>query len=328
MADYLARRILYAVITLLGITVAVFALIHAVPGDPISYYASSAGRALPPEIVERIRAEHHLDDPLPVQYARWLGRTARLDFGESFVDRRPVIRRIGERLPRTLVLNLSALLLALAVAIPLGFWSAARPGRLIDRGSALVLVLLYSLPTFWVALLLVRLFSLELGLFPLFGLSSDDYGSFNLLGKVADRAWHLTLPVITLAVGQFALFARFLRSAVLESAAKPFTVAARARGVTETRALVAHAGRNALVPLVTLLGVAVPYLLSGSVVVETIFALDGMGRLYFDSVMARDYPTIMALTVIGAVVTLAAYLCTDLIYPLVDPRIRIRREEQ
>jgi peptide/nickel transport system permease protein len=328
MADYLARRLLYALITFLGITTAVFALIHSVPGDPVSYYAASSGRSLPPAVAEQIRKEHRLDQPLAVQYAHWLGQTVRFDFGESFVDRRPVMRRILERLPNTLLLNACAMILALSIALPLGFLSAARPGRWLDRGSAVVLVLLYSLPGFWVALLLVRMFAIDLQLFPLFGMTSDHYESLGMLGKIADRAWHLTLPVVTLALGQFALFARFSRSAVLEAAHQPFTIAARARGLSEGRALVTHAGRNALVPLVTLLGVAVPYLLSGSVIIETIFAWNGLGRLYYDSVLARDYPTIMGLTVIGAVVTLIAYIVTDLLYPLVDPRIRIGGPER
>jgi peptide/nickel transport system permease protein len=323
MAEYLARRIFYAAITLLGITFAIFLLVHSVPGDPISYLASESTRALDPAAVAQIRQDFDLDRPLPARYARWLGRTLRLDFGESFVDRRPVMRRIAEKLPNTLLLNVCAFALALGVALPLGFAAAAKPGRLLDRSSGLVLILLYSLPAFWIALLLIHTLAVDLRFFPLFGMHSSNYAAMSPLQQLLDRLWHLALPVVTLAVGQCALFARFSRSAVLEAAHQPFTVAARARGLSEFRALVTHAGRNALLPMVTLLGMAVPHLLSGSVIIETIFAWDGLGRLYYDSILARDYPMIMGLTVIGAVATLLAYLITDLLYPLLDPRVRI-----
>jgi peptide/nickel transport system permease protein len=328
MAEYVARRLGYALLTLIGITVAVFALIHSVPGDPITYYLANSGRGIDPEVAAQIRKTHHLDEPLWSQYAIWASRVARLDFGESFVDRQPVIRRIARRLPNTVLLNGCALLVALVLAIPLGFLSALNAGRWFDRGSGLLLLLLYSLPAFWVALLLMEFFSVRLGVLPLFGMTSNDYSMLGPMDRLGDRAWHLVMPMAALAYGQLALFARFLRNAVLEASQQPFVMAARARGLSHGRAVVTHAGRNALVPLITLLGVSVPFLLSGSVIVETIFAWDGVGRLYYDSILSRDYPTIMGLTVVGAVATLLSYLLTDLLYPMVDPRVRAAWREK
>lgn len=324
MLSYVSRRLLYAALTFLGITVVVFILIHAVPGDPVEYYIGiQAGPRPPRAVIEQIRTEHRLDQPLVTQYLFWLKSAATLDFGRSFLDRRPVSSKIAEKLPNTFALNALALMVALAIAIPAGLAGALRPRRWFDRSSGLAFLLLYSLPNFWVGLLLMQLFSVQLEILPLYGMRSTDSEQLPLGARLADQVAHLVLPVATLAYTQLAIFARFSRSALLEVIHQDFIIAARAKGLSEQAVVFRHALRNALIPLITLLGLTIPYLISGSVIVEQLFQWDGVGRLYFQAVLARDYPTVMGLTVATAVVTLLASLIADLLYGLADPRIRV-----
>ena len=320
MIAYVIRRLLYALITFFGITVATFALIHSVPGDPARLYA---GMRASEARVQDIRHEFHLDEPLPRQYFRWLRGILTFDFGRSIVDREEVTRRIFRRLPRTVLLNAIALAIAAAIGIPAGLWSAAHAGRLFDRGSAVSFFLLYSLPTFWIGLLLMEFFSVRLGILPLLGVTSDGYAEMTAGQQLADRLQHLVLPVITLAYGELAIFARFSRAALREVIGQDFVTTARAKGAGEAAVVWNHAARNALLPLITLMGLIVPSLISSSVIVEDIFQWDGIGQLYFDSIRARDYPTVMALTVVTAVVTLLAMLVADLCYSVADPRVRL-----
>lgn len=324
MTTYLVRRLLYAVLTFFGITVATFALIHSVPGDPISFYMGRAGiNSLSPATVAALRHEFHLDQPLPVQYLHWLRSAVTFDFGSSVIDRRPVRAVILEKLPGTFQLNSLAFLLAASLGIPIGLWSAARTGHLVERASAVGFFLLYSLPSFWVALLLIRFFSVRYNLLPLFGMVSDYYSDLSPAGKLGDRLAHLVLPVITLTYGQLAIFARFSKSAVTEVIRQDFITAARAKGAGPVAVIWRHAFRNALIPMITLLGLTIPYLMSGSVIVEQIFQWDGVGLLYYNAILARDYPVVMALTVVTAVVTLLAGLLADILYSFADPRVRV-----
>lgn len=328
MLAYTARRLLYAVITFFGITVATFTLIHSVPGDPVSFFAGAAGINASPQVLDAIRREHALDRPIPEQYLRWLFDAVTLDFGRSIIDRRPVRTRIAQKLPHTLLLNVLAFVLAAAIGIPIGLWSAVRAGRLLDRTSAVLFFLLYSLPTFWVALLLIEWLSVRLGILPLFGMYSDGYESMSGAGQLMDRTRHLILPVITLTYAQLAIFARFSRSALAEVIRQDFITTARAKGAGDGAVMFRHGLRNALLPLITLLGLTIPFLLSGSVIVEEIFQWDGIGLLYFDSIRTRDYPTVMGLTVMTAVVTLLAGLAADLLYAVADPRVRVGEGRQ
>jgi len=324
MTSYIARRLFYAVLTFLGITVVTFTLIHAVPGDPIDFLASKGMRNISsPAQVAALRHELHLDRPLVVQYLYWFRGIVTLDFGRSTIDRRLVIDRIAEKLPRTFALNTTAFLLAALIGLPVGLWSATRSGRLVERGSSVFFFLLYSLPTFWVALLLMEWFAVRLNVLPLFGMSSDDYASMTTAQQFADRARHFVLPVLTLCYGQIAILARFTKSSLTEVIRQDFITTARAKGAGEGAVLLVHAFRNALIPLVTLLGLIVPSLISGSVIVETMFQWDGVGRLYFDAIYARDYPTVLGLTVATAVATLLASLAADVLYAVADPRIRV-----
>jgi peptide/nickel transport system permease protein len=324
MGRYLLRRLVYAVLTFFGITVVTFALIHSVPGDPITFFIGRAGAStIPPAVLEAIRHEYHLDRPLPVQYLYWLRDVVTLDFGHSIVERRAVGELVLEKLPNTLQLNTLAFLIAAAIGIPIGLWSAQRSGRPIERASAVLFFLLYSLPSFWVALLLMQFFSVRMDVFPLFGMTSDDYYELSAAGRVADRMRHMVLPVLTLTYAQLAIFARFSKSALTEVIRADFITAARARGAGEAAVMWRHAFRNALIPLITLLGLTIPYLISGSVIVEQIFQWDGIGLLYYDAILTRDYPVVMGLTVATALVTLFASVLADVLYALADPRVRL-----
>ena len=324
MISYLIRRLLYAVLTFFGITLATFILIQSVPGDPISFFIGRAGlNSIPDGTLENIRREFHLDEPLPMQYLWWLKSAVTFDFGTSISDRTPVRERILQKLPNTFLLNTIAFSLAALIGIPVGLWSATRAGRKIERATAVGFFLLYSLPSFWVALLLMQFFAVRLQIFPLLGMTSDDYFELSTGAQLADRLRHLVLPVTTMAYAQLALFARFSRSALTEVIRQDFITAARAKGVGNAAVLWNHAFRNALIPLITLLGITVPYLISGSVIVEQIFEWDGVGLLFFDAVLTRDYPTVMGLTVVTAVVTLFASLLADVLYAVADPRVRL-----
>ena len=324
MAAYLLRRFLYAILTFFGITVVTFTLIHAVPGDPITFYLGSSGMPnLSPNAIAVLKHDFHLDEPLPAQYLYWLRGAVTLDFGRSTRDHRPVTERILEKLPNTLQLNGIAFLLAAAIGIPIGLWSATRSGRRLERASAVFFFLLYSLPSFWVALWLMQIFAVRLGVLPIFGMTSDDYLDLSTAQKLADRLRHLVLPVLTLTYAQLAIFARFSKSALTEVIRQDFITTARAKGAGEAVVLWHHAMRNALIPLITLLGLTIPYLISGSVIVEQIFQWDGAGLLYYDAILSRDYPTVMGLTVATALITLFAGVFADVLYALADPRVRL-----
>ncbi|MGZ8851183.1 MAG: ABC transporter permease [Thermoanaerobaculia bacterium] len=322
MAVYIVRRLLYAILTFFGITIATFVLIHAVPGDPTTFYLMNI-RNVSPDVIAAIRHEQHLDEPLPVQYVYWLHDAATLEFGRSVIDRRPVRERIFEKLPNTVELNLIAFLVAVGIGLPVGLWSAERSGRTAERISAVTFFLLYSLPAFWVALLLMQFFAVRHDLLPLFGMASEDADLLSPAGRFVDHVRHLILPVITLSFAQIAIFVRFSKSAVTEVIRQDYITTARAKGVSPPLVLWRHAFRNALIPLVTLLGLTVPGLLSGSVIVEQMFEWDGIGRLYLQSILRRDYPTVMALTVATSVVTLLVSLAADILYAVADPRIRL-----
>lgn len=320
MIRYVLRRLLLAVPTLFGIVVLVFLLLHLAPGSPVSALGGESGRRVSGRAAEEMRRVYGLDRPLPERFAVWLGRVARLDFGESFVDRRPVTDRVREALPYTLSLNGIALLLTLAIAIPLGVSAGGKPEGPFDRISGAVLFALYSLPAFWAALLLQTLFAVELRWLPLYGVGSDE--AVPGWGGLLDRLAHLALPVACLTYGSLAFVARLVRSGIAEGIRTDYFLAARARGASYRTALWRHAFPNALLPLITLLGLILPALLSGSVIIEQIFAWPGLGRLYFDSILSRDYPVVLALSLLGAVATLAAALAADIAIAAADPRVR------
>ncbi len=321
MIGYVARRLLLAIPTLAGIVLAVFLLMRIAPGDPASAAGRLSGRRISRSAAEAMRRTYGLDRPLAVQIGDWYARAVRLDFGRSFQDHRPVVRRIAEALPYTLLLNVLALLLSLAIAIPLGVAQARHEGSAFDRATSRAVFLLYSMPSFWMAMILVTVFSMRLEWLPLFGVASDPPPA-GFAAALLDRLAHLALPLACLTYGTLAFLTRLVRSSVAQELGREYVVAARAWGASESEALWRHAFRNALLPLITVLGLVVPGLLSGSVIVEQIFAWPGLGRLYFDAVLARDYPVVLGLTFLTAVATLAATFAADLLYAAADPRVR------
>jgi peptide/nickel transport system permease protein len=323
MRRYLFKRLLAMIPTLFGITVITFGLLRLAPGDPLGLSGEAVAPGLTAEQVQRLRAQRGIDRPLWEQYGRWVGRLARLDFGDSFQDGRPVSARISESLPATALLSGLALLLSFALAVPLGVVSAVRRDSALDRGVTIGLFLLYSLPSFWVAVSLLLLFSggRALSWFPMQGLFSSGYASLTAWGKFRDVGWHLVLPVGCLSYAALASISRYARGGMLEVLGQDYIRTARAKGLPERAVIWRHALRNAAIPILTLFGLMVPGILGGSVVVEQIFGIHGMGLLAFEALANRDYPTVMGVTTLVALVTLAATLLADVSCALADPRM-------
>ena len=321
MARYLIRRMLSFVPVLLLITVISFALMHLAPGKPTDA-STQFNPKVSLEARQRLEKLYGLDQPLLVQYAKWLGRIVRLDFGRSFLDERFVTQKIFERLPVTLAINVCSLLLVLIICIPLGVLAAVRPGSAFDRLTTVAVFIGYSTPSFWLALLCMGFFGVKLRWLPISGLHSLDYESFAPLARWFDAGWHLVLPVSISAFVSLAGLSRYMRSSMIEVLHQDYIRTARAKGLSELRVLFHHGLRNALLPIITILGLSIPDLIGGSVIAETIFSIPGMGRLFFDAVMARDYPVIMALVTIGGVLTMVGNFVADITYAYADPRIR------
>jgi peptide/nickel transport system permease protein len=322
MLNYLARRLLMMIPLLIGITLISFVVIHLAPGEPTDLQTDLNPKASA-EMRERLRERYDLDKPLHVQYGKWLGRLIQFDFGESFSqDRRPVFAKIVERLPVTILINVLSILTILAVAVPLGVLSAVRRNSAFDRITTVLVFTGFAMPSFWLALLLMDYLGVRLGLFPIVGLKSIGHEYLGFFRQGWDIVHHLILPVFVSAFGGLAGFSRYMRSNMLEVIGQDYILTARAKGLPESQVICRHALRNALLPVITILGRSVPGLIGGSVIFETIFAIPGMGKLFYDGVMMRDYPLIMGILVIGAVLTLIGNLLADVGYALADPRIR------
>ena len=328
MLNFIAKRLLLLLPLLVGITLISFAVIHLAPGEPTDIQTQLNPQASA-ELQERLRVQYGLDQPLYVQYGRWLGRLVQLDFGDSFAsDRRPVLDKIVERLPVTIMLNLLSIFLILAVSIPLGVVSAIRRNSGFDRATTIFVFTGFAMPSFWLALLLMDWLGVRLGWLPVSGLKSLGYEYLSWGNQIIDRLSHLVLPVFISAIGGLAGFSRYMRSNMLEVIRQDYILTARAKGLSERTVIYKHALRNALLPVITILGLSVPGLIGGSVIFETIFAIPGMGKLFYDGVMMRDYPLIMGILVMGAVLTLLGNLLADVCYALADPRIRHGQQQR
>jgi len=320
MLNYTLRRLAYLFPTLLGITIITFFVISLAPGDPVDVIQGGSMTArISPEAYEAMQKLYGLDKPIHMRYVTWLKRLITLDFGNSFVDHRPVTLKIREALPATLVLNIISLVLALLISIPLGLYAAVRQNSRFDRLGGTFLYMLYSLPEFWVALLLIMLFGVKLNILPFIGIQSLEEMGF--MERVWDRMLHLVLPVVSLTYGSLAFLSRFVRGSTLEVIRQDYVRTARAKGLDDSAVVYRHVFKNTLIPVVTLLGILLPTLISGSVILEYIFSWPGIGSLFFDSVFSRDYPTIMGLSFITAVMVLLSTLLADLLYAWVNPRI-------
>ncbi len=323
MIEYIVRRLLFMIPLLLGITIITFVVVHLSPGGPADMLTGLSPK-VSAEAKARLHSLYGLDKPLHVQYWLWLSRLVRFDFGKSFKDGRLVIIKILERLPATLLLNVLSLLLIFFIALPIGIISAVRQDSFFDKGMTVFVFLGFSVPAFWLALLLMVLFGVVLGWLPISGMHSVNFPYFSFWGKLWDIIKHLILPVFVSAFGGLAYLSRYSRTSMLEVLRQDYIRTARAKGLSEKKVIYRHALRNALIPIVTLLGLSLPALIGGGFIFETIFAWPGMGRLGYQAIMARDYPVIMGVGVIAALLTLLGNLIADITYAFIDPRIRYR----
>lgn len=327
MATYLLRRLLLGCVTLVAITVVVYGLARNMPGNPLTaQLGEDPSRRITAEDYARMQRAYGLDQSWPEGYLQWARNLLRGDLGRSITRKQPVTTLIGERLGPTLLISGTAFLLIWLAAVPLGLYASARSGRPDERIVSLLLYALYSFPTFVAALFLQVVFAVwargtawEL---PLFGMT-DLPPDAPLGGRILDVARHMVLPVICQTYVSLAYDIRFIRANMEEAVRQDYIRTARAKGAGPWRVLFHHAFRNTLIPLVTLLGLSLPSLIGGSIIIEQIFTWPGMGRLFFESIRERDYPTIMGLTLMFSVLTLLGQLLADLLYCLVDPRVSV-----
>lgn len=328
MYAYLIRRFLLIIPTFLGISIITFSVVQLLPGSPVFLRLQAAGgmssEEISPEIIEETKKRFGLDKPLPTRYAIWLGKMVQLDFGTSYKDGRPVLDRIGEALPITLQLNIISIFIIYLLSVPIGVFSATHQDTRADNASTFGLFLLYSLPDFWVAMLLILFLGggTYLDLFPIFGLSSIGAEDMSWPRWLMDRAWHLVLPVFCLSYASLSVISRYARAGMIEVVRQDYIRTARAYGFKERVVIYRYALRNSLIPILTMLGTILPALIGGSVIIESIFSIPGMGRLVFESILARDYPVIMGSLTITALMTLVGLIISDVLYAVTDPRIR------
>ena len=343
MLHYLVQRLLLLIPTFVGVTLIGFLVMRLAPGDPAELRAagglggareSSLSRNKQSTVDEALaqwRAQYGLDKPLHVQYAVWLKNLFTLSFGDSFKDNQSVWDKIVERLPVTVKLNLWSILVVYLVAIPLGIYSATHPNSLGDRVTTLSAFVLFAVPLVWAATMAIVFIC---GgdfyyFFPPGGLESLDFtDDWPLWQQMKDHAWHLFLPVVLLSYDGFAGMSRYMRSSMLEVLSQDYVQVARSKGLPEKIVIAKHVLRNSLIPQVTILASILPGLIGGSVIIESIFSIPGLGQLGFESVLARDYPTVLALFTVSAVLTLIGILFSDILLAVVDPRIAFGRRQQ
>jgi len=326
MTTYVIRRLLLMIPTLLGITVMVFAISRMAPGDPVSMQAGPESQ-LDAERAADVRkarmALYGLDQPVHVQYGRWLGRVARFDFGDSIKHHRPVSSLIAERLPITLTLNLISFCIVYMLALPLGTLSAVKHKQFMDRGIGVVLLMLWSLPTMWVGQMLIGYFCSPTFVrwFPAAGLSSNYADALPFFPWFGDRLWHLVLPVLCMTYAGFAYLTKQVRAGMLDNLRMDYVRTARAKGLSNRVVIWRHAFRNSVIPVITIMATVLPAMFGGSVIIESVFSIPGMGLLAFEAVTTRDYNIVMAVATIAGTLNLCGLLLGDIAYAIADPRI-------
>jgi len=318
MTAYALRRLIQAIPTLLGATLLGFALIHLAPGDPIQFYAAQSG-GMTTDDIDRLRHLYGLDLPLPIQYVNWLVQLAHLDLGASFASHQPVLTVISQRIPATLTLTLTALVMSTLLGVTIGVLAGLRRGGAFDTITRLVAVIGHAVPTFWFGLVFILVFAVNLRIFPSGNIASLGANEFDPM----DRVWHLFPPALVLALGGMATISRFARTQTLEVVSQDYVRTARAKGVGERTVTLRHVLRNSLIPVVTILGGSLPNLFGGSVVVESVFSWPGIGRMAVDAAFSRDYPVLMGLLLMLALLVALGSLLTDLAYGVIDPRIKL-----
>ncbi len=313
MTTYIIRRLLILPLLMLGISLVVFILVQLAPGDPITSQYGLKLAELDTATVERLRNELGLNDPIMVQYGRYLWRLVQGDFGQSLTSHTPVIKEISARYPATMELAFVAMVLVILVSIPLGVVSALRRGTLVDNFLMAGALFGVSIPSFWFGIMAILVFGLWLGWLPISGRGT---------GSIMDRIEYLILPSVTLAIGLMGINSRMVRSSMLEVLGLDYIRTARAKGVRPSVVIVKHAIRNALIPVITILGLQFAGLLGGAIIIETIFAWPGIGRLAVNAIWRRDYPVIMGTVLIFSFTFILANLLVDILYTILDPRIR------
>lgn len=359
MKAYLLRRLFLILPTFLGISLITFFLLQLSPGNPVfmrlQQMRGATGENISPEIIEQTRELYGFDKPIHERYGLWLVKLVTLDFGDSYDDGRPVLMRIMDALPYTLEINIASLLLMYLISVPLGIFSATHQGTRRDSFITFVLFVLYSLPSFWVAMLLMyflgggggsyslslmfeRLFEgmgvadtgaaqwllehvLHFSWFPVYGVNSQGAGDWPFWRWLLDRTWHFVLPVFCLTYASLAIMSRYARAGMIEVVRQDYIRTARAYGFGERRVIYKYALRNSLIPIITILGTLLPTLIAGSVIIESIFSIPGMGRLFYESILGRDYPVVMGVFSFTAILTMLGLILSDVLYALVDPRI-------
>lgn len=315
---YILQRVVQAIPSVLAVITLGFVLVNLAPGDPSTFLIGDSGD---PELVAQVRARLGLDAPVHVRYITYMTGVLQGQLGESYTYRRPVSELILARLPATLLLFLTQFIISTLLGIAAGAYAAYRKGSLVDRMVIASSVLWYAIPVFWSGQLLLILFSLKLGWLPSHGMRSL-VSEPGLLNTLIDIGRHLFLPALTLALLNMALVARMARASMIEMLQEDYILTAHAKGLTERRVILRHALRNALLPVITVLGLALGRMMSGSVLVETVYSWPGLGRLMYDSILVRDYPVILGLFLVISVMVIIANLLTDLLYGFLDPRVR------
>jgi peptide/nickel transport system permease protein len=326
MWSYILRRLLLMIPTFFGITLICFVILRTANADPVvaDLQAGLQGRQISAEAIEHLRRIYDLDKPWYVQYGKLVRRLVTLDLGTTWKDGRPIVDVIGEALPITLLLSFLSLLIAYVIAIPLGVFSAVRQYSVADQATTVGIFMLYSLPRFWVGILLLVFFAggHYLDWFPLQGWHGfEGFAQKSFLQQTLDVAWHIALPLLTLTFNAFAALSRYMRSGMLEAIRQDYIRTARAKGLAERQVVWKHALRNSVIPIVTLLGLYLPYLVGGSVIVETIFGIPGMGQLALQAIRMPDYPLVITIVAFTSLLTMAGILLSDILYAVVDPRI-------
>ena len=321
MSRYVIRRLIQMIPLLIFISILSFSIAELAPGDPVLMFVPPDKKSISPEAMEALRHKLGLDKPLYIRYFSWLNNTLQGNWGYSYRSHDLVTQEVFSRLPNTILLGVVSLLFTLLISIPLGVLSAIKRYSAIDYTVTIGAFLGLSLPSFWFALILIEVFANRLGWLPSMGM--QNFGTqMNSVQKVLDVAKHLVLPVLTLSITDLAFWSRYQRATLLENLNQDFIRTARAKGLKENTVIWRHAFRNALIPMATLLGMSFPNLVSGAVITETIFGWPGMGRLGIESISSRDYPVVMAVTMMSAIMVMAGNLLADISYAFVDPRIR------
>ena len=323
LAQLIAGRLVKAAAILITIVVLNFLLVHAAPGDPAMVMAGEAGAA-DEQFVAQLRAQFGLDRPLTEQLATYVGKVVQGDLGYSYRQQRPVWDILWERLPATLLLTLTAFLLSLALGVLLGAFAAVQVGRWSDSAITVLALLAYATPIYWTGLMLSLLFAVELGWLPAFGYETIGAG-YTGIDHALDVARHMVLPVVTLALFYMAAYARLTRASMLEVRGQDFVKTARAKGLGPLRIETRHVLRNAILPVITVAGIQAGQLVGGSILIETVFAWPGIGRLAFEAVLQRDYQVLLGIFLVTSVMVILFNILTDLLYGLIDPRIQVAR---